>query len=90
MQLAIADRPGGPAMPLPLGWHHSGRPAQLLGRPTNSGIGPAGPAMEKQMHQSAATAGEELSGNALLGPGEISATTGRDHKGSSRGNYRPR
>jgi hypothetical protein len=46
--------------------------------------------MEKQMHQPAATAGEELSGNALLGPGEISATTGRDHKGSSRGNYRPR
>ena len=36
--------------------------------------------MEKQMHQAAATADEELSGNALPGPGQITATTGRDHK----------
>ena len=79
-QLPIADRPSGPAMPLPLGWHHSGRPAQLMGRPTDGGIGPAGPAVKQQMHQPAATAGEELSGNALMGPGQITAATGRDHK----------
>ena len=79
-QLAIADRPGGPAMPLPLGWHHSGRPAQLLGRPTNGGISAAGPAMENQMHQPATAAGEQLSGNPLLGPGQITTTTGCDHK----------
>ena len=89
-QLAIADRPGGPAMPLPLGWHHSGRPAQLLGRPTNGGIGPASPAMEEQMHQPAAGASQQLSGHALLRPGQIPATTGRDHQRASRNNLRPR
>ena len=36
--------------------------------------------MEKQMHQPAAAAGEQLSGDALLGPGQITATPGRDHK----------
>jgi hypothetical protein len=79
-QLAIADGPGGAAMPLPPGRHHSGRPAQLMGRPTDGGISAAGTAMEEQMHQPAATAGEELSGNALMGPGQITAATGRDHK----------
>jgi hypothetical protein len=89
-QLAIADRPGGPAMPLPLGWHHSGRPAQLLGRPTNGGIGPAGPAMEKQMHQPAATASEQLSGDPLMGPGQITAAPGRDHQRTGRGYFSAR
>jgi hypothetical protein len=79
-ELAIADRPSGPAMPLPLGWHHHRGPAQLMGRPANGGIGPTGPAMENQMDQPAATAGEELSGNALMGPGQITAATGRDHQ----------
>ena len=68
-QLAIADRPGGAAVLLPLGWHHRGRPAQLLGRPTNGGIGSTGPAMEQQMHRPTASARQKLSGNALLGPG---------------------
>jgi hypothetical protein len=51
-----------------------------MGRPTNGGISAAGPAMEKQMHQPAATTGEELSGNALMGPGQITTATGRDHQ----------
>jgi hypothetical protein len=46
----------------------------------NGGIGAAGPAMENQMHQPAATAGEQLSCNALMGPGQITTATGRDHK----------
>ena len=79
-QLPITDWPSGPAMELPLSWHHQGRPAQLLGRPTNGGISAAGTAMEEQMHQPATAAGEQLSGNPLLGPGQITATTGCDHK----------
>jgi hypothetical protein len=79
-KLAVADRPGGAAVALPLGRHHQRGPAQLLGSAANGGIGPAGPAMEKQMHQPAATAGEELSGNPLLGPGQITAATCRDHQ----------
>ena len=89
-QLAIADRPGGPAMPLPLGRHHQRRPAQLMGRTADGGISPTGPAMENQVHQPAPGAGEQLSGNPLMGPGQITATTSRDHQRASRGNLRPR
>jgi hypothetical protein len=46
--------------------------------------------MEHQMHQPAATAGEQLSGHPLMGPGQITAATGGDHKGASRINLRPR
>ena len=84
-QLAVADGPGGPAVALPSGWHHHGGPAQLMGSPANGGIGPAGPAMEQQMHQPAATAGQQLSGDALMGPGQITAATGRDHKRAGGG-----
>jgi hypothetical protein len=79
-KLAIADRPGGTAMALPLGRHHQRGPAQLLGSAANGGISAAGPAMENQMHQPATAAGEQLSGNPLLGPGQITAATCRDHK----------
>ena len=89
-QLAIADRPGGPAMPLPLGWHHRGRPAELIGRPTNGGISAAGTAMENQMHQPATAAGEQLSGDALMGPGQITAASGRDHQRTGWGYCRAR
>ena len=68
IRVALQDDPTGP------------QPAQLLGRPTNSGISAAGPAMENQMHQPATAAGEQLSGNPLLGPGQITTTTGCDHK----------
>jgi hypothetical protein len=78
-QLAVADRPGGAAVLLPLGRHHQGAPAQLMGSAGNGGISAAGPAMQKQMHQPAAAAGEQLSGDALMGPGEITAATSGDH-----------
>ena len=79
-QLAVADGPGSATVELPLGWHFQRRPAQLMGSPANGGIGPTGPAMEQQMHQPAASACKQLSGDALMGPGQITAATGRDHQ----------
>jgi len=55
-----------------------------MGSSANGGIGPAGPAMEYQMHQPAATAGEQLSGDPLMGPGQITAATGGDHQRTGR------
>jgi hypothetical protein len=55
-----------------------------MGGAADGGIGPTGTAMEHQMHQPAATAGEQLSGNALMGPGQITAATGGDHQRASR------
>jgi hypothetical protein len=88
-QLAIADRPGGPAMALPLGRHRQSGPAQLMGSPANGGIGTTGTAVEQQMHRPAAGAGQQLSGNPLMGPGQIAAATGGDHKRASRGFTQP-
>ncbi len=79
-QLAIADRPSGTAVLLPLGRHHQRAPTELMGGAGNGGISAAGTAVEQQMHQPAAAAGKQLSGNALMGPGQITAATGRDHK----------
>ena len=76
-------------MELPLGWHHQGGPAQLLGCATNGGISAAGTAMENQMHQPATAAGEQLSGNPLMGPGQITTAPGRDHKRVGRGHCGP-
>jgi hypothetical protein len=78
-QLAVADRPGGAAVLLPLGRHHQGAPTQLMGSAGNGGISAASTAVEQQMHQPAAAAGEQLSGDALMGPGEITAATSGDH-----------
>jgi hypothetical protein len=78
-QLSVADRPSGTAVLLPLGRHHQGAPTQLMGSPGNGGIGAASTAVEQQMHQPAAAAGEQLSGDALMGPGEITAATSGDH-----------
>jgi hypothetical protein len=89
-QLPITDRPSGPAMPLPPGWHHHGRPAEQMGSAANGGIGTTGPAMEQQMHQPAATAGQQLSGHALIRPGQITAAPGRDHQRAGRNYLRPR
>jgi hypothetical protein len=89
-QLPITDRPGGPAVVLPLGRHHQRAPAQLIGGAGDGGIGTTGPAMEQQMHQLAAAAGEQLSGNPLMGPGQITTATGCDHQGASRSDRRPR
>ena len=84
-QLAVADGPSGTAVLLPLGRHHQGAPAQLIGGAGDGGIGPTGPAMEHQMHQPTPTAGEQLSCHALMGPGQITAATGRDHKRAGGG-----
>jgi hypothetical protein len=54
------------------------------------GIGTTGTAMEQQMHLPAASARQKLSGNALMGPGQITTVTGRDHQRASRSNLRPR
>ena len=83
-QLAIADRPGGVAMAPPLGRHHKRAPAQLMGGMGNGGIGAAGTAVEQQMDKPAAAAGQQLSGDSLMGPGKITAAAGCDHKGASR------
>ncbi len=82
-QLAIADRPGGPPMALPLGRQNERRPAQLTGSAGNGSIGAAGTAMEQQMDSTAAAAGQQLSGDALMGPGQIPAATRRDHQGAA-------
>lgn len=55
-----------------------------MGGTGNGGIGAAGTAVENQMHQPAAAAGEQLSGNPLMGPGQITAATGRDHQRTGR------
>ncbi len=89
-QLAIADRPGGPAMPLPLGWHHQRRPSQLMGRTSDGGISPTGPAMENQVHHPAPGSRQQLGGDALMGPSQIAASSGGDHQRARRNNLRPR
>jgi len=61
-----------------------------MGSAANGGIGTTGPAMEQQMDQPAATAGQELSGNALMRPSQITAATGRDHQRARRNDLRPR
>ena len=51
-----------------------------MGSSANGGIGPAGTAMEQQVNKVAAGASQQLSGDALMGPGQITTATGRDHK----------
>jgi len=89
-QFPVADRPGGAAMATPLSWHHKRRPTQLMGSAGNGDISATSTAVEQQMHQPAAAAGEQLSGNALMGPGQITAATGSDHKRAGGGDLRPR
>jgi hypothetical protein len=60
-----------------------------VGRPANGGIGATGTTMENQMNGPTSAAGEQLSGNPLMGPGQIATTTGGDHQRASRGNLRP-
>jgi hypothetical protein len=55
-----------------------------MGRSADGGIGATGTAMKQQVHQPAATAGEQLSGNPLMGPGQIAAATSSNHKRMSR------
>jgi hypothetical protein len=61
-----------------------------MGSPADGGIGATGPAMEHQMNGPATTAGEQLSGDPLMGPSQITTATGGDHQRAGRGNLRPR
>jgi hypothetical protein len=60
-----------------------------MGSPADGGISAAGAAMEEQMHRPAAGAGQQLSGDPLMGPDQITAATGGDHKRASRGFTQP-
>ena len=51
-----------------------------MGGPANGFIGAAGAAMENQMNGPATNAGEQLSGDPLMLPGQIAAASSRDHK----------
>ena len=53
-------------------------PAELLGSATDGAISATGPAMKKQMDRPATAALEQGGGDALLGPDEITATSGDD------------
>ena len=53
---------------------------KLMGGPGYGGISAAGTAEEQQMDQPSATAGQQFSGNPLIGPGQITAAAGCDHE----------
>jgi len=56
------------------------RPAELIGSWGDGLISPAGSAMEERLHQAATGGAQQVGGNQLGGPGEITATTGHDHQ----------
>ena len=87
-EAAIADRPGAAAIATPLGRKGLDPPTQLMGSTADGLIGATGTAMEQQMDGPAATALEEGGGDALLGPGEITATGGNDDDGAMNQNRR--
>jgi hypothetical protein len=51
-----------------------------MGGPGYGGISAAGTAEEQQMDQPSATAGQQFSGNPLIGPGHITAAADCDYK----------
>ena len=53
---------------------------ELIGGGRDGLISPAGSAMEQGLHQAATGGTQEMGGNQLGGPGEITATTGNDHQ----------
>ena len=78
--LAIANRPGGAAVLAPGSRAGDLGPAELIGSGGNGLISPAGSAMEQGLHQAATGGAQEMGGNQLGGPGEITATTSHDHE----------
>jgi hypothetical protein len=87
-EAAIADRPGAAAVAAPLGRKGLDTPAELMGSSADGLISATGPAMEQQMDDPAATALQESGSNALLGPGEITATGGNDDDRAMNNNWR--
>ena len=55
-------------------------PAELIGGGRDGLIRAAGSAMEQGLHQAATGGTQEMGGNQLGGPGEITATTGHNHQ----------
>ncbi len=87
-ETAIADRPGAAAIATPFRRQGLNRPTQLMGRPADGLISATGTAMEQQMNGPATTALEQGGGDALLGPGEITATGSNDDDGAMNQNRR--
>ena len=77
-QEAIADRTGSAAMAAPISGEGLDPPAELLGGTADGAISATGPAMQQQMDRPATAALEQGGGDALLGPDEITATSGDD------------
>jgi len=77
-QEAIADRTGSAAMAAPISGEGLNPPAELLGGTADGAISATGPAMQQQVNRPASRALEQGGGDALLGPDEITATSGDD------------
>jgi hypothetical protein len=77
-QKAIADGASTAAIAAPISGEGLNPPAELLGRTTDGAISATGPAMQQQMDRPATGALEQGGGDALLGPDEITATSGND------------
>ena len=87
-EAAITDRPGTAAIAAPISGERLNPPAELMGRPTDGAISATGTSMQQQMDGPAATALQESGSNALLGPGEITATGGNDDDRAMNNNWR--
>lgn len=77
-QEAIADRTGSAAMAAPISGEGLDPPAELLSGTADGAISATGTAMQQQMDRSATRTLEQGGGDALLGPDEITATSGND------------
>jgi hypothetical protein len=56
----------------------------------DGGISAAGTAMEHQVNKATAGPSKQLSGNPLMGPGQITAASGRDPQRTGWGYFRAR
>ena len=77
-QTPIADGPSTAAITAPISGERLDAPAELVGGSADGAIGATGTSMEQQMDGPATTALEQGGGDALLGPDEITATSGND------------
>ena len=78
-QLPIADRTGTAAKAAPLSGEGLNAPAELMGSAADGLISATGTAMEQEMNGAATAALEQGRGDALNGPGQITAAPGDDH-----------
>jgi hypothetical protein len=78
--LAVANRAGGAAVLLPESRAGKLEPTELISSGGNRLIGAASSAMEHRLHQAATGGAQEMGGDQLRRPGEITTTTGHDHQ----------